>query len=68
MSINTTALYPVSSEFDQTKESFPMSNIFPSVRNEVLDADFVSLLEVEEAGRLTHHLHGNTCNHVTLVL
>ena len=50
-------LNPIRSEFDESKEGFPMTDIHDPVLVEVPDADPVALLEVEEAWRVTHHLH-----------
>ena len=42
-------LNPIRSEFDESKEGFPMTDIHDPVLVEVPDADPVALLEVEEA-------------------
>ena len=48
---------PVSRELDQTKECLAMADVLDPVLIEITDADLVSLLQVEESGCVTHHLH-----------
>ena len=48
---------PVSCELDQTKECLAMADVLDPVLIEITDADLVSLLQVEESGCVTHHLH-----------
>jgi len=60
------ALDPVSCEFDQTKECFAVADILDPVHIDIADADLVSLLQVEEAGCVTHHLHLHSSMFLTL--
>ena len=50
-------LNPVSSKFDETEECLAVADILDPVLVRVPDADPVALLEVEEPGCVTHHLH-----------
>ena len=52
-------LYPVLSELDQTKECFAWPNINLPASLDILDADPVPLLQVEQPPSVAHHLHGH---------